>query len=202
MLSNIGFITISNCQTLLFSTEKKNFFWLLSHAKLFIVFCVNGIFKWLGYCLLFIVLLDPWKKLFGFWDLVYPVTEKGTHDSQLRELLVDWTIDKVRHVRMHRAVIECEQCLNLVFFLLVVRDEHFYCRKNSLGVMESRFSYLFLQLRSVLTFRIWGLICSTEQYRPLISVMPLKTDGSFYWESLGKSWKLQRSSVWVTAYKD
>lgn len=25
MLSNIGFITISNCQTLLFSTEKKTF---------------------------------------------------------------------------------------------------------------------------------------------------------------------------------
>lgn len=152
MLSNIGFITISNCQTLLFSTEKKNFFWLLSHAKLFIVLRVNGIFKWLGYCLLFIVLLDPWKKLFGFWDLVRNTwfTAAGAlHESWLHltmsnskeKLLADWTIDKVRH--MHRAVIKCEQCLNLVCFLRVVRDEHFYCRKHCLGVMESRFLYLF-----------------------------------------------------------
>lgn len=103
---------------------------------------------------------------------------------------------------MHRAVIKCEQCLNLVCSLRVVRDEHFYCRKHSLGVLSSRFLYLFLLLRSVLTFRISGLICSTKLYRPLIFVMLLKTDGSFYWESLGKSWKLQRLSVAVTVYED
>jgi hypothetical protein len=70
-----------------------------------------------------------------------------TMSNSKEKLLVDWTIDKGRH--MHRAVIKCEQCLNLVCFLRVVRDEHFYCRKHSLGVMESRFLYLFLQLRSV-----------------------------------------------------
>lgn len=64
-----------------------------------------------------------------------------TMSNSKEKLLADWTIDKVRHV--HRAVIKCEQCLNLVCFLRVVRDEHFYCRKHCLGVMESRFLYLF-----------------------------------------------------------
>jgi len=48
------------------------------------------------------------------------------------------------------------------------------------------FSICFSSWEVSLTFRISGLICSTEQYRPLIFAMLLKTDGSFYWESLGK----------------